>query len=345
MYTLKAANVTGVFHDSHLHAQAYSQVGNFVLTSPLGGRHHSLSSSRAKSTRDQDSVCSTHVMPRLMELRGIANVNSRLQRLGLNPHKVQLPVAMHSRMLQTLHSGEVRVVEIGVLSDKRNCHCLVQAVLSESQGLPLLPQVGTLLDVRLGDVDLVQRHSRSQKLDKLLVVQKDRHVVSGVDVVDRDNLLVVDIAKEGNLLDGSRVKGLRAAAGNLFSKRQRSQYLPPHSGGDLYQIGRQSSGPNISDSRLGRLRLLLATNDRHQRNVDLQEVTLTSAPSKLTQGFDERRGLDITNGSSELDNANIRLLARLVDWDLCDTLDPILNGIRQVRDHLYGLSEVVTSSL
>jgi hypothetical protein len=40
-------------------------------------------------------------------------------------------------------------------------------------------------------------------------------VVGAVDIVDSDNLLVFDIAEEGNLLDGGGVEGFLATTSNL----------------------------------------------------------------------------------------------------------------------------------
>lgn len=46
-----------------------------------------------------------------------------------------------------------------------------------------------------------------------------------------------------------------------------------------------------------------------------------------------------------LDDADLGRLTRLVDRHLRDPLNPILNGVRDVRDDLDGLAEVVSPSL
>ena len=49
--------------------------------------------------------------------------------------------------------------------------------------------------------------------------------------------------------------------------------------------------------------------------------------------------------SAYLDDAHVRLLAGLVNRYLRDPLDPVLNGIGEVRNDLYCFAEVVASSL
>jgi len=110
-------------------------------------------------------------------------------------------------------------VEIGVLSDQCNGHRVVQAVLGESKSFPLLPEVLALPDVGCRDVELVKSHSGGEKLDQLLIIQENGHMVGRVDIVNRDYLLIINIAEERDFLDGRRVKRLWAAAGNLLSER------------------------------------------------------------------------------------------------------------------------------
>jgi len=81
------------------------------------------------------------------------------------------------------------------------------------------------------------------------------------------------------------------------------------------------------------------------RDVNLHEVVLSSSDTQLSKSLHERHGLDVTNGTSKLDNADVRLLTSVVDWNFSDSLDPILNCLDNVWDNLYGMSEIVTTSL
>lgn len=84
----------------------------------------------------------------------------------------------------------------------------------------------------------------------------------------------------------------------------------------------------------------------------------SDAELELTERLDERHRLDVTDRSAELrcqrqagkglthlDDADIGLLARLVDRYPRHTLKPVLDRVRDVRDDLDRLAKVVASSL
>ena len=79
--------------------------------------------------------------------------------------------------------------------------------------------------------------------------------------------------------------------------------------------------------------------------MDLQEVVLARPPPQLRHGLDERHALDIAHGPAELDYAHVRLLVRVVDGDPRDPLDPVLDSIRDVRDDLHRLAQIVAPAL
>lgn len=68
--------------------------------------------------------------------------------------------------------------------------------------------------------------------------------------------------------------------------------------------------------------------------MDQREVVVSDTELKLAHGFDKWRGLDITDSPTELHNANIWCGGSVVYWDLGDALDPVLNGICNVRNNL-----------
>lgn len=86
-------------------------------------------------------------------------------------------------------------------------------------------------------------------------------------------------------------------------------------------------------------------NDGHVRDVYLQEVVPARSPPQLRHSLDERHALDVAHGSSELDYADIRLLARIINWYPRDPLNPVLDAIRDVWDDLHRLAQVITLTL
>jgi hypothetical protein len=212
---LQSTDVTGVLNDRNLHSQANSQVGNVVLSGPLGSRNHTLSTTSSEPSGNQDTLSGTNIVPGLVELGRVGSVGGRLQSLSLNPNQVQLAATAHGGVLERLDNGKVGVVQVGVLSNKGDSNGVEETVLAEGKGLPLLPEVLALLNVCGGGVELVEMEGGGKLLGELLLVQKDGNVVGGVNVVDGDDLLVVDVTEEGDLLDGSGVEGLGATTSNL----------------------------------------------------------------------------------------------------------------------------------
>ena len=112
-----------------------------------------------------------------------------------------------------------------------------------------------------------------------------------------------------------------------------------------YEIWHQAGAPNILDGLLSRLRLLFGIDQRHQRHQNSQKVVFASPSSKLSDCFDERCRLDISDGTTELNDANIWLFLGVVHWDPGNSLYPVLDCICQVWDYLHSSTEVVASSL
>lgn len=79
--------------------------------------------------------------------------------------------------------------------------------------------------------------------------------------------------------------------------------------------------------------------------MDLHEVVLPRTSSQLAHRLDKGHALDIANGTTQLYYADIGLLARVIDRDACNPLDPLLDCICNVGDDLYGFTQVVALSL
>jgi len=85
--------------------------------------------------------------------------------------------------------------------------------------------------------------------------------------------------------------------------------------------------------------------DGHIRDVDLHEVVLARAPSQLAHGLDKRHALDVAHCASQLDYADIGLFARVIDRYPRHLFDPVLNRIGDVRNDLYGFTQIVSLAL
>ena len=78
--------------------------------------------------------------------------------------------------------------------------------------------------------------------------------------------------------------------------------------------------------------------------MDLQEVALPCSSSELSHGFNEGCTLDIAHCASQFNDTNIGLLLRVVHRNLRNSLDPILNRIRQMGYNLDGLPKIVATT-
>jgi len=73
---------------------------------------------------------------------------------------------------------------------------------------------------------------------------------------------------------------------------------------------------------------------RYERHVYESEVFMTHAELELPHCLYKGRGLDITDRSAELNNAEVRLLASFIYRNLGYPFYPVLNGVCNVGDNL-----------
>lgn len=83
----------------------------------------------------------------------------------------------------------------------------------------------------------------------------------------------------------------------------------------------------------------------HIRDVNLHEVVFARTPSQLAHGLNERHALDIAHCATQLNYADIGLLTRVIDRYPRDLLDPVLNRVGNVRNYLYGFTQIVALAL
>src|SRR5690606_39276329 len=72
---------------------------------------------------------------------------------------------------------------------------------------------------------------------------------------------------------------------------------------------------------------------------DLQRIVIAQFPPQLADSFNKRQRLNVANCTAQLRNYDV-VFARLTQQ-----LHPTLDLIGNVRDHLYGLTQVSSSTL
>ena len=78
-------------------------------------------------------------------------------------------------------------------------------------------------------------------------------------------------------------------------------------------------------------------------NVD--KIVATGSPPQLPHSFNEGCAFDVSDSSTQLDYADVRLFLCVVHRYSCDSFYPVLDCVCDVWDHLNSLSQVVSSSL
>ena len=264
-------------------------------------------------------------MPGLVEGLWLSGLGCVLEMLGVHPKEVELALAAHGGVFQRLDDGEVGVMKRDVFSDQHNSHLLKGCRNGGSELVPLSPRALATGNEMFGFWNSVELENVGNCCDEALVLEENWDVVGRADVVDCNDLLWLDLAEHGDLIRSSLLERNVATTGN--------------------QIWAETRGARILDRSLRWLGLLLALNDWHEGDVNLEKVILSSSAPKLAHSLNKWRRLDVANGSSELDDADVWGLVGVVNWDLGHALNPVLDCICQVWHDLDGAAEVVSATL
>lgn len=318
-------HVASKLNNSKLHTKADTQEGALLGTSPCNCLDHTGRVTGTESTGHQQTVSSANSVPSLVELGRVGLQGLIFQMAGINPDQLELLMTVHGGVFQGLGHTDVCILEGSVFSNQGDGDCVVGVVLATGEVNPVLPHEFALFNDQGIPRDGGEIQQLSQCANKLLFLKKQRHVVGGRDVVHGNNLLGVHGAHVGNLLNGAVFQRQLAATGD--------------------QVRIQTRATNIANSPLSGLGLLLVVDDGHVRHVNLSKVALASPTLELADGVNERRTLNISNSTTQLDDADIRLAAGLVDGDLGNALDPVLDGVGDVGDDLNGLAKIAADTL
>ncbi len=106
------------------------------------------------------------------------------------------------------------------------------------------------------------------------------------------------------------------------------------------RVGLDADGAQHRDRVLGRLRLELTgrADVRHERDVQEEDVVAAQVVADLPRGLEERLGLDVADGPADLGDDHVDVGARLGPH-------PLLDLVRDVRDDLHGVAEVLPAPL
>ena len=96
--------------------------------------------------------------------------------------------------------------------------------------------------------------------------------------------------------------------------------------------------PQLGDRVLGGLGLLLRHDQRRQRDVQVEDVVPADVEAELPDGLEEREDLDVAHRAADLGDDDVDVVGG-------EPVDAALDLVRDVRDHLDGLAQVVAPAL
>src|SRR5262245_23253582 len=175
--------------------------------------------------------------------------------------------------------------------------------------------------VPLPQVRVTERQSEyvDDQLVESLMIENEWDFVDRFDVGRVDHGLLRDVAEERNL-------GLNL--GGQFAVAAAEQ-----------DVGLNSDGQQLLDRMLRRFGLQLARSgdEGHQRQMDEGGVVASDLIAHLADGFEEGKRFDVAHRAADLDDHHVHSVR--------NGLDRVLDLVRDVRDHLDGLAQVIAAAL
>lgn len=222
-------------------------------------------------------------------------------------------------MLERLDHREVAVLKSRVLAHERDVRFLRYVVDGASQGVP---SAHFGFDARVHD-----GQSFGEDMIETLVMEHLWHVVDIRHVVHAKHVGLFNMTKERDFRLCGFLQRLVAPAEDDVRRDTRAHELP--------------------HSVLCGFGFLLAHDAQHghEGHVAEGDVGLADTVLELLQCFQEDHALDVTHRAPQFDQTHVGRAFTAVHGDLRHSLNPVLDGVGNVRDDLDGFAEVVASSL
>ena len=299
----KADDVAGKFAHGHLHTQANAQIRNLVLAGELGREDLALQGALAKAAGDQDARGVTQDLGDVLLVEALA----------IDQLHVNVAIVEHASVVQGLDNRQVGIGQLRILAHDGDLHLvgvLVGMVLLAQEFVPRTHVALTR----------VQTQTLANAQVKVLLGEQLRNIVDARAVLVGKDTVGVDVAEACDL-----------AADGVIDMVIGAQHD---------DIGLDAEAAELLDGMLRRLGLDLVGggNIGNKRHVNVADVLGTGLLAILTDGLDERLGLDVTDRAAQLGDDHVG--AGL----LLNTTELILNGVRDVRNHLHGAAQKVTAT-
>ena len=233
------------------------------------------------------------------------------ERFGVHPIDLDFRARLVAAVRERLGNGKVCVVELHVLAAERDFHVLLPRMNARKHRLPLrhIDLFGIEMEDLADDggkIALFKHHGR---------------------LVQHGNGEILDAALGRNVAEHCDLLADALRHGRVDARHD--------------DIGENAHSLQFLDGVLGRLTLELAGagNIRHERDVDKAAVFAPHLAGDLTDRLEERLALDVARRPADLGNDDVG--ARRFS----DLIDKGLDLVRDVRDDLHRLTEILARAL
>ena len=242
-------------------------------------------------------------------VEGRSRTGLRLAQISGDPFHVDLGPVGETACLDGLGDRKIGIGKVDVLADDGDVDLMLGVVHAFKKVLPLVP------------INVVERQAElSDHIGvETFVEQHLRHIVDAVGVHTVHHALGVDVAHERDLVFDGLVERTVAAQ---YECIRRDAELSQHHHGMLRRL---------------RLELMGGGDVGHKRYMDEHAVPGTEITTHLTCGLHERLRFDVTHCAADLGDDHVDVIGGLrthTGFDL----------VRDMRDHLHALAEVLTSA-
>ena len=212
---------------------------------------------------------------------------------------------------QRLGDGQVRIVQLHIFAHEADRHAARAVADALEHGVPLG-------HIRRGRVDV---QLTADDLGKAVLFEHDRCLIQHGNGHVFDHAVGLDVAEQGDFAEDGLLERLIAAQHDDVRGNAHALQL----------LDRVLRG-------LG-LVLLAAVQIRHERHVDVECVFAPDLQPDLTDGLEKRLALNVAGRAADLrdNDVGVRLAA--------DTIDKVLDLIRDVRNDLHRFAEVLAAAL
>ncbi|MND60290.1 hypothetical protein D3C80_515140 [compost metagenome] len=228
---------------------------------------------------------------------------------GIDVAQVDLGTVADAGVTHRFDQRLVGVQQLHVLADHGDGDFVLRVELGVDHGFPL-GQIGTAA---------LQAETLDDEIVQALGVQDARDLVDGIGVFQRDYRTFFDIGELRDLATRRHIDRVVGAADQ--------------------HVWLQADGTQFLHRVLGRLGLGFAGSGdvRHQCQVHQHRALGADFETQLADRLEERLRLDVTHGATDFDHCHVSVAGTLDD--------AALDFVGDVRNHLDGCTQVVTTAL